>query len=109
VHSESGAYPDGPPRRQALIVDFPVIVTGEITGTVTRNERPAPSVCLELVAANGTVIKTATAAYDGFYNFAGIRPGTYSVRVNGAEPRTVTISAGHTFEGADFSLAGEKP
>jgi hypothetical protein len=92
-----------------LIVDFPVIVTGEITGTVTRNDRPAPSVCLELVAANETLIRTATAAYDGFYNFAGVRPGTYTVRLDGAEPRTVVISADHTFEGADFSLAGEKP
>jgi hypothetical protein len=85
------------------------MITGEITGTVTRNDRPAPSVCLELSAADGTLIRTTTAAYDGFYNFAAVRPGTYSVRLDGAAPRTVTISADHTFEGADFSLAGEKP
>lgn len=92
-----------------LIVDFPVIVTGEITGNVTRDGRAAPSVCLELVAADGTMIKTATTAYDGFYNFAGVRPGTYTVRIDGAAPRTVTISADHTFDNADFSIGGEKP
>jgi hypothetical protein len=92
-----------------LIVDFPVIVTGEITGTITRNGRAAPSVCLELIAADGTMIKTATSAYDGFYNFAGVRPGTYTVAIDGAGPRVVTISAEHTFDNADFSVGGEKP
>jgi hypothetical protein len=92
-----------------LIVDFPIVVTGEITGTVMRDDRPAPSVCLELLAANGTMIKTTTTAYDGFYNFAAVRPGTYSVRVDGAAPHAITISADHTFESADFSIAGERP
>jgi len=91
-----------------LIVDFPVIVSGEITGTVTRNGRQASSACLELVDHDGIVIGTTTAAYDGFYNFAAVRPGTYTVRIDGAAPRTVTISANHTFDSADFSIAGDK-
>ncbi|HXH37237.1 MAG TPA: carboxypeptidase-like regulatory domain-containing protein, partial [Thermoanaerobaculia bacterium] len=97
---------------KALVIDFPVVVTGEITGTVSRNGRPAGLLPMELIRADGTVAKrTRTSGYDGFYDFTGVRPGTYSVRVasGGSHSRTVTISAEHTSENADFALTGEKP
>jgi hypothetical protein len=93
-----------------LVIDFPVIVTGEVTGTVTRGGRPAAAIRMELIRGDGSIAATAMTAYDGFYNFTGVSPGTYGVRpAGGAAPHTVTISADHTFEAADFSLAGEKP
>jgi len=68
-------------------VDFPVIVTGEIAGTVylrsNGHRRVAAGIDLELAdLERGLVIKRITSAYDGFYYISEIPPGRYIMRVS---------------------------
>jgi hypothetical protein len=107
------------PGKTAL-VDFPVIVSGEITGTVyaTRGgaRSAAMNVDLELVDVSGTVLKRTRSAYDGFYELTELRPGRYSLRVAaetlarlGVEtapaPRPAEMTpTGTVLEGFDFVL-----
>jgi hypothetical protein len=107
------------PGKTALL-DFPVVVSGEITGTVYAARggarRAAANVELELVDASGTVLKKTRSAYDGFYELTDLRPGRYSLRVSAATlarlgvetipaPRpTEMMPAGTVLEGFDFVL-----
>jgi hypothetical protein len=94
-----------------LVIDFPVVVTGEIAGTVSRNGKAAAGLHMELVRNDGTIAATGLTAYDGFYDFTGLKPGTYGIRVASevAITRSVTISADHTFETADFAIGVSQP
>jgi hypothetical protein len=106
-------------------VDFPVLVSGEVTGTVrvTRGGevREASGVVVQIVSADGSVVKEARSAYDGFYDITKIVPGRYTVRVSPAqaqrlkltagEPRSIVIEASGTIlDGIDLRLeeAGER-
>ena len=103
---------------KVAVVDFPVLVTGEITGTVylerDGTHREAAGVGLELVDSQGTVVKTARTAYDGFYDIAGVEPGGYTLRVTAehvlklavvAPSREVDIKPdGTVIDGLDFIL-----
>lgn len=100
-------------------VDFPVVVTGEVDGTV-RLERDGrlkavSRVEIELVDPSGAVAARTTSAYDGFYLFAQILPGRYRVRIapeqlerlalEAPEPRAIEIGAeGTVVAGIDFEL-----
>ena len=67
----------------AAQVDFPVVSTGEIDGTVyhqTKNE--VRDVTVQLVDQDGKVVKEAKSAYDGFYLLDFIRPGRYTLRID---------------------------
>lgn len=62
------------------IVDFPIVGTGEISGTLFE-EKEAISGHLELVDEKGNVVQKQTAAYDGFFSFSRVPVGKYSVRL----------------------------
>ncbi|MBP7678300.1 MAG: hypothetical protein KBB14_18495 [Thermoanaerobaculia bacterium] len=70
-------------------LDFPVTVTGEVTGTIrTRRggqEREAPGIRLQLVSPSGEVAAETRSAYDGFYDLPRIPPGRYVLRVDPAQ------------------------
>lgn len=99
-------------------VDFPVLVTGEVTGTVRSRRggvsREAAGVPLELVDANGEVSRRVTTAFDGFYDIAAILPGQYMLRVApgyagrtglDARARAVIIASdGTAADGIDLTL-----
>lgn len=72
---------------KAAVVDFPVVISGEITGTVylKRDGRSdaARGVELELIDPTGAVVQKVRTAYDGFYDLTEIRPGRYTLRVAG--------------------------
>jgi hypothetical protein len=103
---------------KVAVVDFPVLVTGEITGTVylerDGTSREASGVDLELVDSQGTVVKTARTAYDGFYDITDVEPGSYTLRVTAdhvvklavvATSREVDIlPSGTVIDGLDFVL-----
>lgn len=92
-----------------LVVDFPVIITGEINGNVTRAGRAAPAVRVQLLRGEQVVAEDLT-QYDGYYAFTGVKPGSYSLRVAGAAVRTMTVSAeAHFFEHVDFVLGAPSP
>lgn len=100
-------------------IDFAVIVTGEITGTVWASDatgvREAPRVRLQLVDSEGNVAAETVSAYDGFYEMTGIRPGSYvlriaSTKVLGRELREAPrkeiaiAAAGSVLEGVDLRI-----
>ncbi len=89
------------------VVLFPIVVTGEITGTVSRVDRKAPAVRVDLLRADGTIADETFTAYDGFYVFSAVKPGTYTIRVTGsAASRTLTVSSSEPlFDNVDFTLA----
>lgn len=65
-------------------VDFPVVMTGEVDGTVRYVhdgvERPATSLTMQLLDEDGEIVDETTTAFDGFYLFDFLKPGTYTVR-----------------------------
>lgn len=106
----------------AARIDFPIWVTGEISGTVRAvegNSRKAiAGVLVEVLDSSGSVIASARSAYDGYYVFPALKVGTYSVRVanrgadsgGGYGAREVCIpSFGGYVDGIDLecSLLGE--
>jgi len=103
-------------------VDFPVLISGEVTGTV-RLERggekhEASGVVVQLVDLQGTVAKEVRTAYDGFYDITLIVPGQYDIRVSPRQaerlklkppaPRRITIEASGTIlDGIDLLVEGQ--
>ena len=67
-------------------IDFPIISTGEIDGTVYQaiasSNHEASDVSLQLLNRKGEVVKTVRSAFDGFYLFDFVPPGRYRVRVD---------------------------
>lgn len=115
-----------PPQKQTALlprpgrtqlVEIPVLVSSEITGTVLRRSAteidPAPA-RVELVdALSGEIVRRTHSAFDGFYDLAGLRPGRYILRAiaEGAwaaalEPasREILLAAGNVLEGMDLVL-----
>jgi len=68
------------------LVDFPIIVTGEIDGTTylytDKRLRTVGDVDLQLVNEHGKLIKTIKSASDGFYVISEVPVGEYLVRVS---------------------------
>ena len=61
---------------------FPVIYTGEVTGTVyAANGDPAGGAAIELVGPGGVVQRTIS-AFDGFFQFLETPLGTYQMRAS---------------------------
>ncbi len=109
---------------KALNVEFPVLVSGEITGTVYVNrgglQREAPGVELQLIDAKGAVAKSTRTAYDGFYDLTNVVPGKYTLRANpeqavriglgGPLARQLAIlPTGTIIDGFNFNLTMSEP
>lgn len=105
-------------------LDFPVQMTGEVDGVITLSKEgrniDVGGVEVQLVGADGKVIQRAKSAYDGFYLFSKVPPGSYEVRIDpdqtrrlglaDPEPRAAAIHGPDWFSsGIDFRLemAGE--
>lgn len=104
----------------AAELQFPVIVTSEIDGTVYLMEngqrREMGNLLLELVAAAGDVIASGLTESDGYYVLSGIPVGEYQVRVSPSQmqrmglrattSRTVSIEPdGWLVSGVDIEVA----
>lgn len=75
-------------------VDFPVHISGEIDGTVyitdrAGDRRPAKGVQLSLYDVEGEKVQESGAAFDGFYLFSQIPPGTYYIVVDGDDAKSL--------------------
>ena len=105
----------------AAQLDFPIVVTGEVDGTVMLRQRgtllQVADVVIQLVDTQGQVVGEAKSSFDGFYLLEGVRPGVYSVRVDPDQmqrlglvpgtPRTVEIKGDGTIaSGIDFVVGG---
>ena len=75
------AHPGGTAR-----VDFPVVTTGEIDGTVFKVDGtkvfPISGAEIQLLGADGAVLRELRSAFDGFYLMEYVPPGSYTVRIN---------------------------
>jgi hypothetical protein len=100
-------------------VDMPVVVFSEINGTTYRKTggktSEAPGLRLELRDRQGRLVKSLRSAYDGFFSFTNLPPGTYGLSVvpGGAlppgaalpPPRTLELSPlGSMLDGVDFTV-----
>jgi hypothetical protein len=108
---------------KVAIVDFPVLVMGEITGTVYRVRdgkfAEASGITLELVDAQGVHAKKVRSAFDGFYDITDIRPGAYTLRVAARQAPGMRVEvparevkmlpSGTVIDGVDFIIDVPKP
>lgn len=100
------------PRMGSMpIFDFPIVETGAVDGTVTReNGSPIPGMTLQLINEAGEILQTTESAYDGFYTFEFVPQGTYTVRADpsyevNVPPETVTVTSDDLFtSGIDLQL-----
>ncbi len=92
--------------------EFPVVETGAVDGTVWREPsgRPVSGMKLELVSESGEVYMRTETAFDGYYAFEFVLPGTYTVRADPSyqvyvPAETVTVSSEELFAfGIDLYL-----
>ena len=67
-------------------VQFPVWVTGEISGTVYRKinnlQNPASGITIEAIDNMGKVVARVRSEYDGVYTLAALPTGAYIVRAS---------------------------
>ena len=78
-------------------VDFPVVSSGEIDGTVYKSKgewaREVADVMLQLVDGNGVVKRRTQSSFDGFYLFDFVIPGTYWLRVDPEQVKRLKLDA----------------
>jgi len=84
-------------------LDFPMVVSGEISGSAriltARGPRDLAGLALELVDGSGKVCREVASAFDGFFEVTGLLPDTYVLRVaeREADRLNVTLPATRTF------------
>jgi hypothetical protein len=78
------------------VVDFPLVLFGEINGTAflvgVGASQELAGLALELVRSEGKVLRKVRTAYDGFYMLPDVPPGTYELKVPEAEARRLGIA-----------------
>ena len=105
-------------------LDFPVTVTGEVTGTIRirrgGQEREAPGIRLQIISASGEVVAETRSAYDGFYDLPRVPPGRYVLRVDPAQAERLGLGgdrerpleidpSGSILDGVDLLLEAGPP
>ena len=72
-----------------VVVDVPMVLFGEITGTAYLKRegvsRELAGLLLELVDSKGKTVKGVRTSFDGFYALSDIPPGTYQLRPSEAD------------------------
>lgn len=104
---------------KATVLEIPMVSVADIEGLVFAlrdgRQAPVPGVEAVLLGVDGHEVARTVTAYDGFYLFESVRPGTYTVRLepdqverlglSAPTPRKVTVKANGTAdERPDFSL-----
>lgn len=81
-------------------VDFPVVLTGEIDGTVYLVEdgtsRAIGNAAVELLNDDGDLVGSTRSASDGFYVLSGVRPGRYQLRISPAQTEQLGLAKAGT-------------
>jgi hypothetical protein len=80
-----------PRAGQVTQVDFPIHISGEIDGTIYKQELGGNKTALSNIRLNlhrisdGSLIKTASSGIDGFYLFDRVPPDAYYILLNPAD------------------------
>lgn len=78
-------------------VNFPLVMTGEIDGTVylVQNDksRGIGNAVVELMDGRGEIVNSTRSSGDGFYVFLGVKPGAYSLRISPDQMDELDVSA----------------
>jgi hypothetical protein len=82
---------------KTVTLDFPVVFSGEIDGTIYLKEgeaepNPASNVVVQVFSASDELIREVHSAYDGFYLLDKLRPGRYILRLNREQLQRVGLS-----------------
>lgn len=109
------------------LIDIPVSVVGEATGTVYRatgnKQEGLGRIILNIFDKNEKMVGRILSEPDGFYSFLGLRPGDYVVMVDTLQTKKLNLlcsPAKHPFtvrenregdviEGLDFVLTSKEP
>jgi len=80
---------------KSISLEFPVIVTGEVDGTVYLRRdtavRGVSNVVLELVNKEAEIVMQTKTAFDGFYLFTMVPPGQYIVRISREQVKRLNL------------------
>jgi hypothetical protein len=86
-----------PRAGKATVVDFPIIISGEVTGTIFVRRhgatQPGAGVELQLLDERSDVVKSVRSAFDGFYDITGIAPGRYRLLAAPTQMERLDLSA----------------
>jgi len=70
----------------AAQVELPVVALGEVDGTVTAEvegrKLAVAGLLVELVDASGQAVRQIRSAFDGYFLFQDVPPGTYTLRIH---------------------------
>ncbi|MBL4902563.1 MAG: hypothetical protein JKY62_07915 [Desulfocapsa sp.] len=94
-------------------VEFPVVSTGEVDGTVYSTDgqgvmKNLAFVQLELLDSEGNIVQSIRSEYDGFYLFEKVFPGDYTLRVSPDDPQGSVLAGGQELKvtiGNDGTIA----
>jgi len=96
-------------------IDIPLIKSGEIAGTVLRQQNsregsaPERGVLVQLINLEGEIVKSTQTIYDGSYLFELIPPGEYTVQVQNrgqkiASPSLQIGGKGEVYDSVDLVI-----
>ncbi|MEM6811810.1 MAG: carboxypeptidase-like regulatory domain-containing protein [Pseudomonadota bacterium] len=95
---------------QNQYLEFPIIETGLIDGTVSTNQGPLAGVRIQLLQ-DGNLLETTSTAFDGYYVFEYIEPGQYIVQIDPSydqiniPPKEISVTPENLFQnGIDFQI-----
>jgi hypothetical protein len=106
------------------IVEFPVVSTSEIDGTVYLNaksgRRGVGDAVVELVNDQGAVVMSTPSSSDGFYLLRQVMPGRYTLRISPAQTARLALQSplnrpievmpdGDFINGQDLELTPAEP
>ncbi|MDE3059943.1 MAG: carboxypeptidase regulatory-like domain-containing protein, partial [Pseudomonadota bacterium] len=82
----------------AALVDFPIIGSGDVEGTVSilqgdNTLKGAANVSVELVGPDGKVVKEARTSFDGYYLIAAVPVGRYTLRISPEQAQRLGFGA----------------
>ena len=82
------------------MLEFPVVSTSEIDGTVylldkagNTDKRGIGDAVVELVDSQGTVVMSTPSSSDGFYLLRQVMPGRYVLRISPAQATKLALAA----------------
>ena len=120
MRAANAGYRITPRPGHVALLDMPMVITGEVTGTArlkgTAGSTELAGLQIVLVDAQGKVVKKLRTSFDGYYTLADIPPGRYQVQVPVAElqrlcvaplaPKPVHIDAtGTQIDGLDLEFS----